>query len=293
MTNDQPAIEEPLAESAPIAWTEAPRRCVTTPSGESCLAYHRVWQYLRLLQIITSTRINTEFLLHTFRERARTGCYPRVLVSATADYSMLAHLRCAYLSERAEFHPAIIDRCDTAVFLNQWYADRYRFPLRATRTEIEDYTPAEQFDLVCTHNFLSRFDPPSRARVVARWHGLLRQGGIVVTTQRVQPDATTDRNMHSDESARAVRDRTMAALQSHPEPLVVDATELAEAAYEYAKRQHTYVIHSNRELMDLFQAAGFDLELADEGSGVSERERDRPLYPRPHSYRMRIIARKP
>ena len=292
MTSDQLSVEEPLAESAPLAWAEAPRRCVAASCGESCLQYHRVWQYLRMLQIITSTRINTDFLLHTFRERARTGLYPRVLVSATADYSMLAHLRCAYLSEGAEFDPAVIDRCDTAVFLNQWYADRYHFPLRTRRTEIEDYTPAEQFDLVCTHNFLSRFDPPSRARVVARWHGLLRQGGIVVTTQRVQPDATTDRNMHSDESARAVRDRTMAALQLHPQRLAVDATELADATYEYARRQHTYVIHSNRELVELFQAAGFDLELADEGGGTAEQERDRPLYPRRHSYRMRIIARK-
>ena len=292
MTDNHNPVQEPLAESAPLAWAEAPRRCVTARSGESCLAYHRVWQYLRMLEIISSTSINSDFLLQTFRDRARTHLYPRVLVSATADYSMLAHLRCAYLAERAAFDPAVIDRCDTALFLNQWYAARYGFSLRSTRIEIQDYVPAEQFDLVCTHNFLSRFDPVSRKRVVARWHGLLRQGGMVVTTQRVQPDATAERNIHTEESARALSDRTLDAVRALPRPLAVDAGELAKAAYEYALKQQTFVIRSNHEVVDLFDAAGFDLELADEGGGVAERERDRPLFPRAHSYRMRIIARK-
>ena len=292
MTNDHNSVQEPLAESAPLAWTEAPRRCATSRSGESCAAYHRVWQYLRMLEIISSTRINSEFLLQTFRERARTHRYPRVLVSATADYSMLAHLRCAYLAERAPFQPAVIDRCDTALFLNEWYAGRYGFPVHTTRVEIEDFAPEEQFDLVCTHNFLSRFDPVSRRRVVECWHGLLRQGGIVVTTQRVQPDATAERNVHTEEGARALSARTLDAARAYPRPLGVDAGELAKAAFEYAMKQQTFVIRSNGDLVDLFKTAGFDLELADEGGGAAERERDRPLFPRRHSYRMRIIARK-
>jgi hypothetical protein len=245
-----------------------------------------------MLEIISSTRINSDFLLQTFRDRARTHRYPRVLVSATADYSMLAHLRCAYLAERAPFDPAVIDRCDTALFLNEWYAARYGFPLRTTRVEIEDYAPAEPFDLVCTHNFLSRFDPVSRERLIGRWHAWLRRGGIVVTTQRIQPGTATERNVHTEEGARSLSEQMVAAARAYPKPLEVDTDELARAAYEYAFRQQTFVIRSSRELVDVFEAAGFELELADEGGGAAERERDRPLFPRPHSYRMRIIARK-
>jgi len=54
--------DEPLAESAPVAWGLAPSLCAGDPaSHDSCLWYHRIWQYLRLLDIITSIRTNTTF----------------------------------------------------------------------------------------------------------------------------------------------------------------------------------------------------------------------------------------
>ena len=127
-----------------------------------------------------------------------------MLVSATADYSMLAHLRCAYGAEGAALDATVIDNCETAVFLNEWYAARYQFPVTTECANILHYRSERPFDLVCTHNFLSRFDPESRRRLVARWHALLRVGGVVVTTQRVQPDATEEHGRPSlDEARRA------------------------------------------------------------------------------------------
>ena len=47
--------EEPLDESAPLAWEEAPRLCYRDPrSPDGCEAYHRVWQYLRLFGLVGS-----------------------------------------------------------------------------------------------------------------------------------------------------------------------------------------------------------------------------------------------
>jgi len=44
--------DEPLAESAPVAWALAPSLCAGDPASHgSCLWYHRIWQYLRLLDI--------------------------------------------------------------------------------------------------------------------------------------------------------------------------------------------------------------------------------------------------
>ena len=47
-----------------------------------------------------------------------------------------------------------------------------------------------------------------------------------------------------------------------------------------AMRKNRYVIRSMRELTDLFDTEGFDVELAEEGGGRGERERDRPTNPR-------------
>jgi hypothetical protein len=109
---------------------------------------------LRLLGINSSIRTNTNFLVGTFRKWARNGGYPRVLVSATADYSMLAHLRSAYETENARLDAAVVDRCETSLFLNRWYAARYRLPLATECTSILDYESSRRFDLVCAHNFL-------------------------------------------------------------------------------------------------------------------------------------------
>jgi SAM-dependent methyltransferase len=293
VANPTVAPEEPLAVSAPLAWAEAPGRCFRDPeTGQTCAAYHRVWQYLRLLGIISAARTNTDFMIDRFRQCAATGWYPRALVSATADYSMLAHLSCAYAAEHAPLDVTVVDRCPTAVFLNRWYASRYGFPITAVTAGVLDYMADRTFDLVCTHNFLSSFDPESRARLVARWHALLRPGGVVVTTQRVQPDQTADRNVIDKDEARELSCRTVEAAHAYPQRLDVAADELGAAVYDFAIARETYAIRTTNQITDLFEAAGFHLDLADEG-GDAERARDRPTRRlNPGSYRMRIVARR-
>jgi SAM-dependent methyltransferase len=287
-------LQEPLGESAPLAWAEAPRRCPGDPGdGDTCIWYHRVWQYLRLLGVITTTSTNSDFLVGVFRKYAQTGGCPSVLVSATADYSVLAHLAHAYRLEDAVLRATVVDCCGTALFLNRWYAARHDVPLTTESANILEYRSARPFDLVCTHNFLGRFDATSRRRLVSTWHTLLRPGGVVVTTQRVHPNLTTDRNSYTDAEARALSARVATAVRAYPHPLNIDPDELASATFEYAMRKNTYVIPTMQELTDLFDTEGFDVELADAGGGPVERERDRPTNPRgDDSFRMRIIARR-
>ena len=284
---------EPLAESAPIAWAEAPRRCYHDPqTGDTCLWYHRVWQYLRLLGVISSVRTNTNFLTRTFRDRARTGRHPRVLVSATADYSMLAHLKSAYDQEGAVLEVTVVDRCETSLMLNRWYADRYHVALGTASGDVLDYAPERPIDLICTHNFLGRFDTASRGRLIAHWHALLRPAGLVVTTQRIRPD----RHAHSHytaEEARALSEQVTASARAFRPRLDIDPDELGRAVYEYAIRKGAHAIRTTEEITDLFEAAGFEVELADQGEGAEERERDRPSSSAgKDTYRMRIVARK-
>jgi len=285
---------EPLAETAPIAWAEAPERCHRDPeTGDTCLWYHRVWQYLRLLGIISSIRTNTDFLMRTFRDCARTGRHSRVLVSATADYSMLAHVACAYDQERSALDVTVVDRCETSLLLNRWYADRYHVALATASADVLEYATEHPFDLICTHNFLGRFDAASRGRLVAHWHALLRPGGVVVTTQRIRPNARTARNFYTNEQAHELSARVAAAARAHRPQIDVDPDELARAVYEYAIRKIGHSIRANREITDALQAEGFEVELADEGEGDAERERDRPSSTAgKDTYRMRIVARK-
>jgi len=282
--------DEPLADSAPVGWSLAPALCAGDPaSHDSCLWYHRVWQYLRLLGIITSIRTNTGFLLATLERLAPT--HPRVLISGSADYAMLAHLRQAYGTR--PLHVTMLDRCAMPVAMNQWYADRFGMaftPICGDALAVESDRP---FDLVCTHNFVGRFDDAGRQRLVDRWHAVLRPGGVVVTTQRVRPGNRLRKASYSDDEARALAAKVVEAAAAYGGALGAPLPELREVTYQYARRQGSYVITSPAEIVAPFERAGFEVNLADEGGGLAEREVDRPSSTAGRdTYRMRIIATK-
>jgi SAM-dependent methyltransferase len=280
--------DEPLAESAPVVWALAPRLCAGDPAAlDSCLWYHRIWQYLRLLGLITSIRTNTDFLLATLQRFAPT--HPRVLISGSADYGMLAHLRDAYGTQPLEV--TMLDRCATSVAINQWYAQRYGMTLAAVSGDALAVETERPFDLVCTHNFVGRFDDEARHQLVNRWHAVLRPGGVVVTTQRVRPGDHARMASYTEAEARALADRVVAAASVHEGALGATVAELAEAAYQYARRKGSYVIESPAQITGPFERAGFDVSLADAGGGLAERETDRPSSTAGlETYRMRIVA---
>jgi SAM-dependent methyltransferase len=280
--------EEPLAESAPVMWALAPRLCAGDPASlDSCLWYHRIWQYLRLLGIITSIRTNTAFLQATLQRLAPT--HPRVLISGSADYGMLAQVREAYGPRPLDV--TILDRCATSVAINQWYADRYGMKLTPVCGDALAVTSDRPFDLVCTHNFVGRFDDEVRQRLVNRWHAVLRPGGVVVTTQRVRPGERARTASYSDAEARALADQVVAAASAYEGPLGATLAELGEATYQYARRKGSYVIESPAQIVGPFERAGFEVSLADAGGGLAEREADRPSSTAGlDTYRMRIVA---
>jgi SAM-dependent methyltransferase len=280
--------DEPLHESAPVAWRLAGTHCAGDPqSADSCLWYHRVWQYLRLLDIITSIRTNTPFLLGTLRRLAPS--HPRVLISGSADYGMLAHLRQAYGARPLDV--TMLDRCAAPVAVNQWYAARYAMTMTPVCGDALAVQTDRLFDLVCTHNFVGRFDPASRQHLIDRWHAVLRPGGVVVTTQRVRPGERGRQASYSEAAARALAGRVVEAAKAYPGAVGVPFAELGDATYEYARRKRAYAITSAAEIVDAFERAGFEVNLADEGGGQAERESDRPSSTAgPDTFRMRIVA---
>ena len=280
--------DEPLAESAPVAWALAPRLCAGDPASiESCLWYHRIWQHLRLLDIITSIRTNTAFLLATLERLAPT--HPRVLISGSADYAMLAHLRQAFGTRPLDV--TMLDRCATSVAINQWYAERYGMALTPICGDALTVQGDRPFDLVCTHNFVGRFDDEARQRLVNRWHAVLRPGGVVVTTQRVRPGDQRQYSSYSHNEARALADTVAGAASVYTGELGATPEQIREVTYQYALRKRTHVIASPEGIVAPFERAGFAVSLADEGGGPAEREADRPSSTAgPDTYRMRIVA---
>src|SRR5512134_2028139 len=82
-------IAEPLSESAPLAFTTAMARC---QHDSACQVYHALWQYLRLAGLVRAVCVDGPIFAAVAERMARAGKLRRVLITASADFSMLAHL---------------------------------------------------------------------------------------------------------------------------------------------------------------------------------------------------------
>ena len=258
-------LREPLELSAPLAWRLAPQLCRKDPAtGENCAWVHGFWQYLRLMGLAATPEQHAEFYRRAFQSVTGDRGAPRVLVSGAADYSMLAHVLALYRERGLEPAVTVVDACDTALFLNRWYAERVSASVACTRCDILEYTDSAPFDAVCTHSFLVQFSPEQRVRLLAKWRQLLRPGGAVITVTRVRATAGTERVGFSPEQAQAFRATVLHKAEAMRDSLQVDTAELAQAAEIYMNGQRPWPVRTREEVQQLFETCGFRVdELSD------------------------------
>lgn len=289
------SVEEPVLESAPLARRMAPDLCRRDPAtGEDCAWYHGFWQYLRALRLITTPEHHAEFFRDAFGVAARLAARPRILVSGAADYSTLAHVLWACRQHGAAPAVTVADACETPLLLNRWYAERAGCVIETTRADLLDYESPEAFDVVCTHSFFGRFLPPERQRLIVRWSGLLKPGGLAIAVNRVRAGVDQDRIGFSPEQAQGFRDAVLNTAASMREELGVEPEELARQAGVYAIRHRIHPVRSEAEIRQLFERAGLEVEHFSMRAGAKalHRELGGPTTLEGARYAC-IIARKP
>jgi 2-polyprenyl-3-methyl-5-hydroxy-6-metoxy-1,4-benzoquinol methylase len=193
-----PRTHELLLESAPLVEDWAAVECRSKPTGgmeewaktqsreerqvTSCEWYHGTWQYLRLFDLVAVPGWHAFFTTALASVLERTP-HADVLISAAADYGMLATLHEAIEVARARPRIVLYDICKTPLRASQWYADRHQLALECVCANLLTADiPEAPFDLIVTDEFLSVVKASDKPRVVRRWRELLRPGGTVVTT---------------------------------------------------------------------------------------------------------------
>lgn len=287
-------LDAAVAQSAPDTWRNAPESCFRDAgTGETCVNYHRSWQYLLMLGIRNSTYPDTGFLLDRFRSFARCGDR-RILISGSADYAMLAHINRAYELEDREPQVTIIDRCETPLALNRWYAERVHVPVHTERADAISFVSPDPFDIVCTHSFVGWFSPEDRDRLVAGWAGNLRSGGHVVTTRRLR-EATLGNGRHAydTDELKQFEDKVRDAALAQRHRLGVDPEAVVQSAIEDARTRIRYTTTSSDDLVALFERNNFQVIVTDTGAGTAPGVGHQPSGPvRGAGKRVRIVARR-
>jgi SAM-dependent methyltransferase len=288
-------LEEPLVESAALAWKLAPQFCGKDPESDgSCSWYHRIWQYLRIMGLASSAMQRRDFYRLAARKFATDRRSPRVLIAGTADYAMLALLVEAF--EGSETPPSftVVDVCETPLHLNRWYASRLSRSIETMRSDLLDYASPGAFDLICTDSVLSRFEPSKWSALAANWHALLRPAGILVTSSRLRPDDGPGKIGFAADQVAAFEQAVLRIATEKRELLGIDPRELARHAGLYARRQFNYPVRSLEQVERLLGNAGFAFEqLSVAPKGTANREGIvAPTVPA-DSVWLRVIARRP
>src|SRR4051812_11082843 len=262
-----------LMSSAPLMWDLSRRVCAAKPRGgmedwakrqngsngnghvHTCDWYHGTWLLLRLLNMVAVPPWYA-FYHDALTRVLRAKPDANVLISALADYGMLATLHEAVVAAGASPTITICDICETPLLSAEWYAERHGFEVRCIRDDLltSPELPVGAYDLVVTDELLTVLPREDKPRITARWKEFLRPDGVVVTTAMIGEPTTPDLRAGYAERARRL-------LDEHPERFEdAGATreELIDRFERFAGYHTRHMLRDEAELEALF--AGFDLE---------------------------------
>jgi hypothetical protein len=201
-----PQTRDLLVESAPLMELWSQSECCTKPKGgmeewakenrlepENCGWYHGTWQYLRLLDMVAVPHWHREFYNERLGGILRQSPHAKILISAAADWGMLASVHEALQLAGANPEIVLYDICKTPLKACQWYADLHNVPIKTRCANIiTENIPEAPFDLIVTDEFLSVLKAEYKPLIARRWKELLKPGGSVVTVAMMGGATTLD-----------------------------------------------------------------------------------------------------
>ena len=259
-----------LIESAPLmeAWSKTDCGSKSTGGMEewaknqkaaevepvaSCDWYHSTWQYLRLLNMVAVPPWY-EFYKEALSDVLRRRPNAEVLISAAADYGMLATLHDAIRTSGASPHIVLYDICQTPIRACQWYAERHGLALDVVCANLLtcDIPPAS-FDLIVTDEFLTVIKSEDKPQIVKRWRELLKPGGTLVTTAMIGGPTTP-------ELRRGYAERALRKLAENPESFPQHnnghSAELKRRLELFASVHTRHMLKDEEEVRRLFDGFG-------------------------------------
>ena len=225
----------------------------------ACDWYHGTWQFLRLLNMVAVPPwygFYNDALSAILRKKPKAN----VLISACADYGMLATLHQAIETAGTTPKITIYDICNTPLQACKWYANRYGLEIECHCDNIitSKSIPLGSFDLIVTDEFLTVLKSDYKPMITKRWLELLAPGGSVVTTAMIGHPTTTELRRGYAERARFLVNTDGVALRK----TAVDREVLLGAFDKFAEYHTRHMLTGEAEIRELF--AKFDLSVLKE-----------------------------
>jgi hypothetical protein len=255
------SLEEPLVQSAMLISNVAPVLCSGGHiDAEDCAWYHGTWQLLRLMDLVSTPTWHHDFYSLELRKSLRSGARS-VLITGTADYSVLAYVLDASRELGVEATVTVLDQCQTPLFASQWYAKREGAQVTTVAKDLLEYAAetSQTYDLIVTDAFLTRFATTEVEKVLSAWSNLLSSNGSVVTTVRAHAESQVAQTQ--DEAIRGFRERAVVRWRRW-EPFVGCSSRNVGARAEYYARSMVSNQVGSVDLINSLLARHFEVSYA-------------------------------
>jgi ubiquinone/menaquinone biosynthesis C-methylase UbiE len=233
--------------------------------NDSCMWYHSSWPILRALNVVSTPNWHDDFYLNAISAYLKTiDSKPNILISATADATILEHIESA-LGDLNNANVWVVDLCPTPLAVTQKYARSRGREIHTLQVDalhlFENGLRDNYFDLVITDAFITRFESEDdKQQLLRSWFKILKPGGRVVTTCRVTGNKKEIGSL--DEVMNFVKktsDAFDAYVKENPTLLRYINKELTLIkSEEYAKHIVSNPI-SETQIHSLFLKAGFSI----------------------------------
>ena len=245
-------IEAYLKKSANIAYDVANKLCKNGIVDTKCLWYHSVWQYLRLLNVVSSPTWHDEFYNKELLNALNNKLEANILISGTADYSMLAYvIDVSKKSNAKKTNIYVLDTCNTPLYLCEWYAKNNNVVINTINQNIMLYENKNFYDIICTDAFLTRFSKDMVSKVISKWSTLLKKNGKIITTIRVHYD--NESKITNDEINNFV-DKVKYIAEKNKEYIKLKPIEIAKLTENYARKMKSNNIGNEKDIINFFNS---------------------------------------
>jgi SAM-dependent methyltransferase len=253
---------EPLEASASFTRELSIACCEPDTESRGCASYHGFWPYMRLMGLGKTLSGQADLYREAIQGTARQWqrhpvASPRhVLVSGSVDYCILAHAHHALSQVDQPANFTVLDRCQTPLLLNRWYARRHGFDAETVCSDVLTFQANEKFALILASSFFGYFDPAARQQLFCNYARWLQPGGRLIFTNRLRSGPEDSAVGFSPAQAAHLVEQS-ARLRHHLPPAAAlgedDARTLAAG---YARCLWTYPFNGLTTLERLAQASG-------------------------------------
>ena len=247
-------INSQLIESCQLMYDIANKECSGGVLDEkSCGWYHSAWQYLRILDKVSSPTWHFNFYYKSFFDYLSNES--KVLITGTADYTLLALLYFVATKKNVKPQIWVCDICRSPLLICQHFANVNKFSLSVIQENILTFDINETFDIITTDAFLSRFYLTQKKKIISKWNSLLSNQGKIITTIKVDENIALDEESKViDKKDSYVRDVEILVAKSELKNQINRILNLAET---YITKIVSIPFSGQKEIENVFSEHGF------------------------------------